>query len=293
MGAHASPRPRPCCSGQTLTAAHEINAGVAARRAEFGDNFGQPVACRRGSGVGGADQSELVRALDSQDGSSVRLVRRMSRLSLRPAAVERRMRATYKAPPHRLQRPGAWHREFRPPGAPGTISATRVVSSSPDLDPFGADREGHLMQIQIDGPTRAVLRGFLDFDAMELGDFESYVRHGGRSEAARRAETAAYVCELLDQLGWTGGENAIACEIEIDPDRFALWLRRQRASVEGARRDNVHSLDRQQAGDKGPCYCGHSLVESIAMSRSYIERDDGELRVIDTLLDELSAGAVA
>ena len=57
-----SPRPCPCCK---LTAAHEINAGVAAGRAEFGAFFDHPLACRRGSGVGGADQSELVRALDS------------------------------------------------------------------------------------------------------------------------------------------------------------------------------------------------------------------------------------
>jgi hypothetical protein len=48
-----------------FTAAHESNEGSEPARAEFGDFFGQPVACRRGSGVGGADQSELVRALDS------------------------------------------------------------------------------------------------------------------------------------------------------------------------------------------------------------------------------------
>ncbi len=148
--------------------------------------------------------------------------------------------------------------------------------------------------ITIDRQARDVLCGFLESDAMDAGEFAIYVAEGDREQARTRSTTAAYVCTLLDELGWPGDDVRTSYNLGVEHDKFAHWLRRQRASTEGARRDDVRSLDGQEAGQEDRYYLGCSQEESIAKSRSYIERDDRDLRIIDELLSRLEpAGAVA
>jgi hypothetical protein len=74
---------------------------------------------------------------------------------------------------------------------------------------------------------------------------------------------------------------------------LARWLERQRDMEQGGLKDNRASLEGQLAGNPDQCYCDHTMQESIAMSRSYIERTERGLEMLEGLLREFGEAVVA
>ena len=84
--------------------------------------------------------------------------------------------------------------------------------------------------ITIDESAREVLRDLACLEAVDLMDFESFVCRGARDSAREGRDTAAFVFDLFEDLGWTVEGDRDRYEITLEPARFAAWLKIQRAS---------------------------------------------------------------
>jgi len=143
----------------------------------------------------------------------------------------------------------------------------------------------------IDRETRDVLRRLVMYETGSVGDFRLNVDCGERDAALRNAGRAQFVCRMLDDLGWSTGDPRERYEISMPLPDLVLWLREERTAEKGALGDNLRTLEQQQAGEEGHMYSDHSQQESIAVTRSYIERDHRTIAVLSRLIDELGEPA--
>lgn len=143
----------------------------------------------------------------------------------------------------------------------------------------------------IDRETRDVLRRLVMYEAGSIGDFHLNVERGERDAALSETEKARSVCQMLDDLGWSAGDPRQRYEISMPIPDLVRWLRQERTAEEGALGDDLRTLEHQQAGEKGHMYTDHTQEESLALTRSIIERDNRTIAVLSRLLDELGEPA--
>jgi hypothetical protein len=143
--------------------------------------------------------------------------------------------------------------------------------------------------ITLNRAQRDLVHDLVTLDALEL---DAYIRDADRESALERLAHANTVCELLDEIGWDRQTNDASYVISAGSG-LARWLERQRDMEQGGLKDNRASLEAQLAGNPDRCYCGHTMQESIAMSRSYIERAERGLEMLEGLLREFGEAVVA
>lgn len=145
----------------------------------------------------------------------------------------------------------------------------------------------------IDDDTRSLLIRLVRWDAPDFEEVEHAIEDARRDQAWALYQRLGHMLALLDQLGWTE-EDHRGDAISVDPDVFCPWLRFKLREWRSFVADDIASLRRQELGESMYYPDGMTQEEAVADSQGRIDRLEGEVALVVSLLDRLEpAEAVA
>lgn len=147
--------------------------------------------------------------------------------------------------------------------------------------------------IIIDRVTRDVLHAEVCLDFNGAGPFANDLNTDeGVTRCMQERDRVVLCGRLLDALGWHQEATQDHYEIAASP-AIAEWMTNRLGEIEEATEHNREHLRHQEAGDADWYYSGRTKKESVAISRSYIERDVLRHEALAAVLAEMSTLAVA